>query len=100
MRSLLLALGLPDLSLQSLLIFLTVIVLVVMALGWLSDLILGDGAFGVAMNTGLIAAGAIAGAWLWQRYGVPTRFNPVVVRTGVATGSGLLLLLGAAVFRR
>lgn len=100
MRSLLLALGLPHLPAQSLIILLAVIALASLAIGWLSDLILGDGAFGTALNTGTIVTGALVGAWLWHRYGVATRFHPEVVRAGIATGSGLLLLLAAAVFRR
>lgn len=99
MRSLLLTLGLPNYPLEGLVMLLVLIALMVLALGWLSDLILGHGGFGTAMNAGFILTGALIGAWLWQRYGVATRFHPEAVRAGVATGSGLLLLLGAAVFR-
>jgi uncharacterized membrane protein YeaQ/YmgE (transglycosylase-associated protein family) len=94
MRALLTMVGIPDLPTVSLLLVLTMIVLGAMMFGWVADLLLGEAAFGTGFNTGLILLGAFCGAWLWHRYGFPTRFNPEAVRAGVATGSGLLLLLG------
>jgi uncharacterized membrane protein YeaQ/YmgE (transglycosylase-associated protein family) len=100
MRNLLLMLGLPDFPMESLILFLAVVALAALALGWISDLILGDGGYGVTLNTGLILTGAVIGAWLWHRFGVPTRFHQDVTRTGVAMGSGLLMLLFCGVMRR
>ena len=50
-------------------------------------------------NAGIALVGAFAGAWLWHRYGIPTRFPAEAVRAAIATGSGLLLLIGMAVIR-
>jgi uncharacterized membrane protein YeaQ/YmgE (transglycosylase-associated protein family) len=99
MRGLLLMVGLPDLPLLSLIIVVTMIVLGAMMLGWFADMLLDDSAFGVMFNTGIVLVGAFAGAWLWHRYGIPTRLPAEAVRAGIATGSGLLLLITMAVIR-
>ncbi|TAJ30095.1 hypothetical protein [Bosea sp. (in: a-proteobacteria)] len=78
---------------------LAILSLAVLLFGWIADLLLGSAAFGTLMNSMIVLVGAFAGAWLWQRYGVPTRFPAEVVRTVIATGSGLLLLIGMAVIR-
>ncbi|MBN9450451.1 MAG: hypothetical protein J0I42_00745 [Bosea sp.] len=91
--------GLPDLPLLSLILVVTMIVLGAMLLGWFADLLLDNSAFGVMINTGIMLVGAFAGAWLWHRYGVPTRFPAEALRAAIATGSGLLLLITLAVFR-
>lgn len=99
MRGLLMMVGLPDLPLLSLILVVTIIVLGAMLLGWFADLLLDNSAFGVMINTGIMLVGAFAGAWLWHRYGVPTRFPAEALRAAIATGSGLLLLITLAVFR-
>ena len=99
MRGLLMMVGLPDLPLLSLILVVTMIVLGAMMFGWLADLLLDDGGFGVMFNTGILLVGAFTGAWLWHRYGIPTRFPAEAVRALIATGSGLLLLISLAVIR-
>jgi len=99
MRGLLMMIGLPDLPLMSVVIIIVMIVLGAMLCGWLADLLLDDSGFGVMFNTGIILVGAFTGAWLWHRYGVPTRFPAEAVRALIATGSGLLLLISLAVVR-
>lgn len=99
MRGLLMMVGLPDMPLLSLILVVTMIVLGAMMFGWLADLLLDDGGFGTMFNAGILLVGAFAGAWLWHRYGIPTRFPAEAVRAVVATGSGLLLLITLAVFR-
>ncbi|WP_336813582.1 hypothetical protein [Bosea sp. MMO-172] len=83
----------------SVFLLVTMIVLGAMLLGWFGDVLLKDAGFGVMFNTGILLLGAFAGAWLWNRYGIPTRFPAEAVRAGIATGSGLLLLIGLAVIR-
>lgn len=100
MRGLLMTVGFPDLPLLSLVLVLTVIVLGAMMFGWIADLLLGDSAFGTALNTGILLAGAFCGAWLWHRYGARTPFDPDAVRTGAATGAGLVLLLALTAVKR
>lgn len=99
MRGLLMMAGLPELPLVSLVLVVTMIVLAALLFGWISDMLLGDGGFGIMINAGLIVIGAFIGAWLWNRYGVPTRFNPDALRAALAIASGLLLMVVAAVFR-
>ena len=99
MRGLLMMVGLPDMPLLSLILVVTMIVLGAMMFGWFADLLLDDGGFGTMFNAGILLVGAFAGAWLWHRYGIPTRFPAEAVRALVATGSGLLLLITLAVFR-
>ena len=99
MRGLLMMVGLPDLPLLSLILVVTMIVLGAMMFGWFADMLLDQNAFGVAFNTGILLVGAFAGAWLWHRYGIPTRFPAEAVRAVVAVGSGLLLLITLAVVR-
>jgi len=99
MRSLLMMVGLPDLPLLSVILIVTMIVLTALLFGWISDLLLGYGGFGTLFNAGLILVGGFAGAWLWHRFGVPTRIDPDALRAAIALASGLLLLVVAAVFR-
>jgi uncharacterized membrane protein YeaQ/YmgE (transglycosylase-associated protein family) len=94
MPGLLKMVGLPDLPTLS-----VVIVLSAMLIGWLADLLLDEAGFGVMLNTGITLVGAFTGAWLWQRYGIPTRFPAEALRALIATGSGLLLLISLAVVR-
>uniref|UniRef100_A0A9E8CLN4 Uncharacterized protein n=1 Tax=Bosea sp. NBC_00436 TaxID=2969620 RepID=A0A9E8CLN4_9HYPH len=99
MPGLLKMVGLPDMPMLSVVLVITMIVLGAMMFGWFADLLLGDGGFGVMINTGILLVGAFTGAWLWHRYGIPTRFQAEAVRAAIATGSGLLLLITLAVIR-
>jgi peptidoglycan/LPS O-acetylase OafA/YrhL len=99
MRALLTIVGLPDLPLLSLILVVVLILLAALMFGWIADLLLGENAYGTGFNAGIILIGAFVGAWLWHRYGFPTRFDPAAVKAGIATGSGLLLLLVLAVLR-
>ncbi|WP_089176062.1 hypothetical protein [Bosea sp. AS-1] len=100
MRALLMMVGFPDLPLLSLILVLTMIVLGALMFGWIADLLLNASAFGTGLNAGIILIGAFCGAWLWNRYGVHTPFDPDAMRAGVATASGLLLLLVLAITKR
>lgn len=99
MRNLLMMVGLPDLPLPSIILVVAMIMLAAMLFGWISDLLLGNAGFGTMLNTGLILVGAFAGAWLWHRFGMLTRFDANAVRAAIALVSGLSLLVLAAVFR-
>lgn len=99
MRSLLMMVGVPDLPFFSLMLVVVMIVLAVLMFGWIADLLLGDGGFGVMLNACLILVGGFLGAFLWHRYGVPTRLDPDALRAAIAAVSGLALLVVAAVFR-
>ncbi|WP_420100575.1 hypothetical protein [Bosea sp. (in: a-proteobacteria)] len=85
--------GLPSLPLLSMILVTAILVLGGLLFGWICDLLLGQAAFGTVMNTIIMLIGAFAGAWLWHRFGVPTRFDPSVIKASVATASGLLLVL-------
>ena len=99
MPGLLKMLGLPDMPMLSVFLLVTMIVLGAMLLGWFGDVLLKDAGFGVMFNTGILLVAAFTGAWLWHRYGIPTRFPAEALRAAIATGSGLLLLIGMAVIR-
>lgn len=99
MPGLLKMIGVPDMPMLSVFLLVTMIVLGAMLLGWFADVLLKDAGFGVMLNTGIVLLGAFTGAWLWHRYGIPTRFPAEAVRAAIATGSGLLLLIGLAVIR-
>ena len=100
MRGLLMMVGFPDLPTLSLMLVLTMIVLGALMFGWIADLLLGESVFGTGFNAGVIVVGAFGGAWLWHRYGFRTPFDPEAVRAGIATVSGLLLLLALAAVKR
>lgn len=93
MYTLLSMVGLPEPQLPSLILMLVLIGLSALLLGWISDLILGQAAFGIFLNSLIVLVGAFLGAWLWQRYGVPTRLDPAALKAGIALGSGLISLL-------
>ena len=99
MPGLLIMVGVPDMPLLSVVLVIAMIMLGAMMFGWLADLLLDDGGFGTMFNTGILLVGAFIGAWLWHRYGVPTRFPAEAVRAVIATGSGLLLLITLAAIR-
>lgn len=85
--------GLPSMPLLSMILVTAILVLGGLLFGWICDLLLGPAAFGAVMNTIIVLVGAFAGAWLWQRFGFPTRFDPAAVKAAIAVGSGLLLVL-------
>jgi hypothetical protein len=100
MRSLLLTLGLPDFPLLSLIIFLAIVFVAMLMFGWISDLLLGDGGFGVAINGGLILFGAIAGTLLSRRLGLVVGPGTTATAALIATGSGMFTLVFCGVMRR
>lgn len=93
MQTLLTMVGLPMPAFPSLILMLTIVVLACLLFGWIADLLLGPAAFGTLVNTVIVLVGGFLGAWLWHRYGVPTRFDATAVQAGVAVGSGLMLVL-------
>ncbi len=99
MRSLLTMVGLPDLPFLSIILVTTMIVLAALLFGWVADMLLGDGGFGIMFNAAWIVIGGFAGAWAWHRFGIPTRIDPNALRAAIALASGLGLLVLAAIFR-
>lgn len=93
MHTLLTMVGLPEPPLPSLIIMLAIIALAALLFGWIADLLMGDAAFGTLLNSAIVLAGAFAGAWLWQRYGVPTHLDASAVKAAIAVGSGLFSVL-------
>lgn len=99
MRSLLMMVGLPDLPFLSVVLITVMIVLAGLLFGWISDMLLGDGGFGILFNAAWILVGGFLGAWAWHRFGFPTRINADALRAAIALASGLGLLVLVAVFR-
>jgi uncharacterized membrane protein YeaQ/YmgE (transglycosylase-associated protein family) len=101
MRQVLPLLGVPDLPLTSLILLAVMLALAVLMFGWLSDLLLGDGAFGIALNTVLLLIGAIGAAALWRRFGFPIAgTNPHAAAGLAALAGGLVMLLAAMLLAR
>lgn len=100
MRNALLMLGLPDMSMDYLWVIVAIAVVAAAAIGWIADLILGDGAFGVMLNTLWLLVGAIIGLLLWRKFGFAVRMNVQAMKALVATGSGVMMLLVCGVLRR
>jgi len=100
MRNLLLMLGLPDFPLVSLVLFLAIVFVVTMMFGWISDLLLGDGGFGIAINGALVLFGAIAGTLISRRLGLVVGPGTTATAALVATGSGLFTLIFFGAIRR
>ena len=50
MRTLILMLGLPDMSTPQLDVFLAIVGVGLLLFGWISDMLLRDGAFGIILN--------------------------------------------------
>ena len=59
MRTLILMLGLPDMSTPQLVVFLAIVGVGLLLFGWISDMLLRDGAFGIILNGVIITGGAI-----------------------------------------
>lgn len=109
MRALILMLGLPDMSTPQLIIFLALVGVGVLLFGWISDLLLRDGAFGIIMNGLIILAGAIGGTLLWRKLdyaatwrhlGYALGSNPAAITAFVALGAGLATLILLMAIRR
>ena len=100
MRALILMLGLPDMSTPQLVVFLSIVGVGVLLFGWMSDLLLRDGAFGIIINGLLVLAGAILGTLLWRKLGYTIGTNPAATISFVAMGSGLALLIVITTIRR
>lgn len=109
MRTLILMLGLPDMSTPQLVVFLAMVGVGVLLFGWLSDILLRDGAFGIVLNGLIILAGAIGGTLLWRKLDYATTFrqmgyaigtNPALTTAVVALGAGLSTLIILMAIRR
>lgn len=100
MRALIVMLGLPDMSTPQLVVFLSIVAVGVLLFGWISDMLLRDGAFGIIINGLLVLAGAILGTLLWRKLGYTIGINPAATATFVALGSGLALLIALSTVRR
>lgn len=109
MRSLILMLGLPDMSTPQLVVFLAMVGVGVLLFGWLSDILLRDGAFGIVLNGLIILAGAIGGTLLWRKLDYATTLrqmgyvigtNPAATTAFVALGAGLATLIILMAIRR
>lgn len=100
MRATLLMLGLPDIGMPQLIVIMAIATACVFALGWIADAILGDGAFGVAVNALMLIVGATVGIMLWRRFGHGPGVIPPQTLALVATSCGLGTLIGCSVLRR
>ena len=100
MRTLILMLGLPDMSTPQLVVFLAIVGVGLLLFGWISDMLLRDGAFGIILNGVIITGGAIGGTLLWRKLGYTIGTNPALTTSLVALGSGLALLILLTLIRR
>ena len=100
MRALILMLGLPDMSTPQLVIFLSFVAVGVLLFGWISDMLLRDGAFGIIINGVLILIGAIVGTLIWRKLGYTIGTNPAATVSFVAIGAGLATLIIITTIRR
>ncbi|PZN97863.1 MAG: hypothetical protein DCF30_15520 [Hyphomicrobiales bacterium] len=100
MRALILMLGLPDMSTPQMGVFLALVGVGVLLFGWISDMLLRDGAFGVIINGLLILIGAIVGTLIWRKLGYAIGTNPAATTAFVALGAGLATLILITTIRR
>jgi uncharacterized membrane protein YeaQ/YmgE (transglycosylase-associated protein family) len=100
MRALILMLGLPDMSTPQLVVFLSIVGVGVLLFGWISDMLLRDGAFGIIINGLMVLAGAILGTLLWRKLGYTIGHNPALTVSFVALASGLAMLVVLSTARR
>ncbi|PTM38554.1 hypothetical protein [Bosea sp. 124] len=100
MRALILMLGLPDMSTPQLVIFLAIVAVGVLLFGWISDVLLRDGAFGIIINGLLVLTGAILGTLLWRKLGYTIGHNSALTVSFVALASGLVTLIVLSTIRR
>lgn len=99
-RTLAFLLGLPGLSYNQALVALALLAVAAMALAWLADLLLGNGALGVIGNALVMLLGAALGLWLWRTLNIQIAYNPNGVTASVALASALAALLTASLLRR
>ncbi len=100
MRALILMLGLPDMSTPQLVVFLAFVGVGVLLFGWISDMLLRDGAFGIILNGLTILIGAIVGTLIWRKLGYTIGTNPAATTAFVALGAGLATLIIITTVRR
>lgn len=109
MRALILMLGLPDMSTPQLVVFLAIVGVGVLLFGWISDMLLRDGAFGIIINGLIVLAGAIGGTLIWRKLDYVTTWrhlgyaigsNPAATSAFVALGAGLATLIIITTIRR
>jgi hypothetical protein len=99
-RTLAFLLGLPALSNSQALVAIAVIVVAALALAWLADLLLGDGALGVIGNALVMLLGGALGLWAWRKFNIKLAFDANSVTATVALASALASLLTASLLRR
>jgi uncharacterized membrane protein YeaQ/YmgE (transglycosylase-associated protein family) len=99
-RTFALLLGLPALTNNQALVAIAMIVVAALALAWLADLLLGDGALGVIGNALVMLIGAALGLWVWRKLNIKLAFDANGVTASVALASALASLLTASVLRR
>ena len=100
MRALILMLGLPDMSTPQLVVFLAIVAVGVLLFGWISDMLLRDGGFGIILNGLVVLAGAILGTLLWRKVGYTIGTNPALTVSLVALGAGMAMLIMLTTIRR
>lgn len=100
MRSLILMLGLPDMSTPQLVVFLAIVGVGVLLFGWLSDLLLRDGGLGIALNGAVGLTGAICSTLAWRKLGYTIGTNPALTTAVVALLGSLVLLILLTTIRR
>lgn len=100
MRALILMLGLPDMATPQLVVFLAIVAIGTLLFGWISDMLLRDGAFGIVINGIVVLTGAILGTLLWRKLGYTIGTNPALTVSFVALGAGLGLLIVLTTLRR
>jgi uncharacterized membrane protein YeaQ/YmgE (transglycosylase-associated protein family) len=99
-RTLILMLGLPDMSTPQLVLFMAIVGVTLLLFGWISDLLLRDGAFGIILNGFIVIGGAVLGTLAWRKLGYTIGTNPALTTSLVALGSGLALLIALTALRR
>ncbi len=100
MRTLISMLGMPDLPTAHLVVLVAIVAIAVLLFGWISDMLLRDGAFGIIVNGLLVLAGAILGTLLWRKLGYTIGTNPALTGSIVALASGLAFLIVLSTMRR
>ncbi|MET3892908.1 putative membrane protein YeaQ/YmgE (transglycosylase-associated protein family) [Bosea sp. OAE506] len=100
MRALIQMLGLPDMPTPTLVIFLAVVAVALLLFGWLSDLLLRDGGFGIALNGSIGLTGAILGTLAWRKLGYTIGTNPALTTSVIALLASLGLLILLTTIRR
>ena len=92
--------GLPNLGMSQMLTIALLGWASAFALAWISDAILGDGAFGVVLNTSILIVGAIIALIVWKQFGHGPMANQTQLLAMIATGGGVAMLVVCGVLRR